>query len=125
MADYQGKASDLAGYAKLMGVEVAEGNVNITTPTLLNVGVGESALQGAIAAAAKGQLVGPIKGNRGVMVFEVKDINSDNRPFNEAEYGERFNMTFGMGRQVNPLRLLLGDEKIENRSLKFVQSVGE
>lgn len=59
------------------------------------------------------------------MVFEVKDINSDNRPFNEAEYGERFNMTFGMGRQVNPLRLLLGDEKIENRSLKFVQSVGE
>ena len=125
MADYQGKATDLAGYAKLMGVEVAEGNVNITTPTLLSVGVGESAIQGAIAAAAKGQLVGPVKGNRSVMVFEVKDINTDNRPFNEAEYGQRFNMTFGMGRQVNPLSLLLGDEKIENRSLKFVQSVGE
>lgn len=125
MADYQGKANDLAGYAKLMGVEVADGNVNITTPALLNIGVNESELQGAIAAAPKGKLVGPVKGNRGVLVFQVTDINTDNRPFNEAEYGERFNMTFGLGRQTNPITLILGDEKIDNRSLNFVQSIGE
>lgn len=125
MADYQGKASDLDGYAKLMGVEVAEGNVNITTPTLLNIGVNESALQGAIAAAKKGDFVGPVKGNRGVMVFKVTDVNTDNRPFTEAEYGERFNSTFGLGRRPSPLALLLGDEKIDNRSLNFVQAVGE
>ena len=31
MADYQGKASDLAGYAQAIGKEVEHGNVNITS----------------------------------------------------------------------------------------------
>ncbi|MCM1067524.1 MAG: SurA N-terminal domain-containing protein [Muribaculaceae bacterium] len=125
MADYAGKASDLAGYAKAMDAEVNEGNVNITTPTLLSIGFNESALQGAIAAAEKGKLVGPVKGNRGILVFEVRDINTDNRPFTEAEYGQRFNQTFGLTRQATPLPLLLGKEKVDNRSLNFVQAVGE
>ena len=125
LADYAGKANDIEGYSKLMNAEVAEGNVNITTPTLLSVGVGESALQGAIAAAPQGKLVGPVKGNRGVMVFEVKQIDTDNRPYNEAEYGNRFNSTFGLARRPNTLVLLLGSDKIDNRSLNFVQAVGE
>lgn len=125
MAEYAGKATDLEGYAKLMGVEVAEGNVNITTPTLLNIGVNESALQGAIAAAEKGSIVGPVKGSRSVMVFEVRDINTDNRPFTAVEYGSRFNSTFGLGRNLSTLSLLLGDEEIDNRSLNFIQAVGE
>lgn len=124
-ADYAGKANDVAGYASAMGVEAAEGNVNITTPALLSIGFNESALQGAIAAADKGKLVGPVKGNRGIMVFEVKDINTDNRPFNAEEYGQRFAQTFGLARQQTVLPLLLGKEKIDNRSLNFVQSVGE
>ena len=118
-------ANDLAGYAKLMGVEVAEGDVNITTPSLLTIGVNESALQGAIAAAEPGKLVGPVKGNRSIMVFEVKDINTNNRPFNEEEYGRRFNTTFGLNRRMSTLNLLRGGEKIDNRSLNFVQAVGE
>ena len=125
MTDFAGKASDLAGYAKLMGVEVAEGDVNITTPSLLTIGVNESALQGAIAAADAGKLVGPVKGNRSIMVFEVKDINTNNRPFNEEEYGRRFNTTFGLNRRMSTLNLLRGGEKIDNRSLNFVQAVGE
>lgn len=125
MADFAGKAGDLAGYAKLMGVEVAEGDVNITTPSLLTIGVNESALQGAIAAAETGKLVGPVKGNRSIMVFEVKDINTNNRPFNEEEYGRRFNTTFGLNRRMSTLNLLRGGEKIDNRSLNFVQAVGE
>ncbi len=125
VADYAGKANDIEGYSKIMGAEVAEGNVNITTPTLLNIGIGESALQGAIAAAPQGKLVGPLKGNRGVMVFEVKQIDTDNRPYNEAEYGNRFNSTFGLARRPNTLVLLLGSDKIDNRSLNFIQGVGE
>lgn len=66
-----------------------------------------------------------MKGNRAVVVFQVTDVNSDNRPFNEAEYGQRFNQTFGIGRRPNSLPLLLGSEKIDNRSLNFVQSIGE
>lgn len=125
MADYQGKASDLAGYAQAMGKEVEHGNVNITMPALLNVGLNESALHGAIAAADKGQFVGPVKGNRGIMVFEVEGINTDNRPFSEEEYGQRFNQTFGLMRLPSPLPLLLGKDKVENRSLNFIQAVGE
>jgi peptidyl-prolyl cis-trans isomerase D len=125
MSDYTGKASDLEGYAKAMSAEVAEGNVNITTPTLLNIGFNESALQGAIAAAEQGKLTGPVKGNRGILVFEVREVNTDNRPFTESEYGNRFNQTFGLTRQATPLPLLLGKDKVDNRSLNFVQAVGE
>ena len=125
MADYQGKASDLAGYAQAMGKEVEHGNVNITMPALLNIGLNESALHGAIAAADKGQFVGPVKGNRGIMVFEVEGINTDNRPFSEEEYGQRFNQTFGLMRLPSPLPLLLGKDKVDNRSLNFIQAVGE
>lgn len=125
MADYSGKASDLAGYAQAMGKEVEHGNVNITMPALLNVGLNESALHGAIAAADKGKFVGPVKGNRGIMVFEVEGINTDNRPFSEEEYGQRFNQTFGLMRLPSPLPLLLGKDKVENRSLNFIQAVGE
>ncbi len=125
MADYAGKANDLAGYASAMGTEVAEGNVNITTPSFLNIGINESALQGAVAAAEPGKLVGPVKGNRGILVFEVKEVNTENRPFDESEYGNRFAQTFGFARQRTALPLLLGKDKIENRSLNFVPAVGE
>lgn len=125
MADYAGKATDLQGYASAMGAEVQRGNVNITTPILLTLGVGENELQGAIAAAEKGQLVGPVKGQHGVMVFEVENINTESRPFDEADYGTRFAQTFGLGRAQSPLPLLLGSDKVDNRSLNFVQSVGE
>ncbi len=125
MADYAGKANDLAGYAKAMGLEVAEGSAAFTSPVLLNLGVNESALQGAVAAAEQGKLVGPVKGNRGVLVFEVKSVDTDNRPFNVDEYSARFNQTFGISRLNNPMPLLLGKEKIENKSLNFVVAPGE
>lgn len=125
LEQYNGKANDLAGYAEAMGVEAATANVNITSPILLNMGVGESQLQGAIAAADKGQLVGPLKGNRGILVFQVDEIDTENRPFNEVDYGTRFMSTFGFDRLQSPLPLLLGKEKVENESLNFIQSVGE
>lgn len=65
-----------------------------------------------------------MKGKHGILVFEVRDINTDNRPFNEAEYGARFLQAFGLGR-VDETALLLGKDKIDNRSLNFVQAVGE
>lgn len=125
MADYAGKAKDVAGYAKAMGVEPAEGNVNFNSPVLLNLGVNESAIQGAVAAAEKGKTAGPVKGNHAIIVFEVKDVNTDSRPFNEDEYGQRFTQAFGFGRLQSPLPLLLGKNKVENKSLNFINSVGE
>lgn len=125
VADYAGKANDIAGYAGVMKSEKMEGDVALAGVMPVSIGYAESGIQGAIAAAPKGKLVGPVKGNRAVVVFQVTDINTDNRPFNEAEYGQRFNQTFGIGRRNNALPLLLGDSKVDNRSLNFVQSVGE
>lgn len=125
LSEYQGKADSLAGYASAMGVEEEEGDVTLMSPSLLNVGFGESTLQGAIAAAEPGKLVGPVQGTRGILVFEVTGDNTDNRPFTEEEYGQRFARMFGLARQSSPLPLLLGSDKIDNRSLNFVQSVGE
>lgn len=125
MAEYYGKATDLQGYAQAMGTEVNHGSVNFTSPTLLNVGVNENALHGAVAAAPQGKLVGPLKGNRGILVFTVEEVNSENRPFVEADYGMRFNQTYGLTRQNSPLPLLLGKNKIDNRSLKFVAGVND
>ena len=125
MADYAGKANDVAGYAKAMGVEAAEGNVNFNSPVLLNLGINESAIQGAVAATEKGQTAGPVKGNHGIIVFEVTDVNTDNRPFNAEDYGQRFNPAFGCGRLQSPLPRLLGTTKVENKSLNFISPVGE
>ena len=125
VADYTGKANDVAGYADVMKSEKMEGYVAISGVMPVSIGFAESGIQGAIAAAPKGKLVGPIKGNRAVVVFEVTDINTDNRPFTEVEYGQRFNQTFGLSRRNNPLPMLLGADKVDNRSLNFVQAVGE
>ena len=125
VADYAGKASDIAGYAGVMKSEKQEGDVAIAGVMPVSIGFAESGIQGAIAAAPKGKLVGPVKGNRAVVVFQVTDINTDNRPFTEAEYGQRFNQTFGLSRRNNALPLLLGADKVDNRSLNFVQAVGE
>lgn len=125
MAEYAGKATDLQGYAKVLGDTIMHGNVNITTPVLLSIGIGESELQGAIAATDKGKFVGPLKGNRGILVYEVEEVNTDNRPFDERDYGTRFAQTFGLGRQGSPLPLLLGKNKIKNKSLNFVQDIEE
>jgi len=122
MADYAGKANDLDGYAKLMESEVAEGDVTFASPFLLNMGMNESAIQGAIAAAETGKLVGPVKGNHGIIVFEVRNVNTENRPFNLDESTHKFNQTFGIYR-MQPMQLLLGGEKIDNKSLSFTQGI--
>ncbi|MDE6121119.1 MAG: peptidyl-prolyl cis-trans isomerase, partial [Muribaculaceae bacterium] len=120
--DYAGKGNTVAEYAAAMGTEVQEGDVTIISPAILTLGVNESAIQGAITAAEKGKVSGPVAGNRSVIVFEVKDIDTANRPFTEAEYGQRFLQTYGLNRRQSPLPLLLGKEHVENLSLNFVQS---
>ena len=56
------------------------------------------------------------------MVFEVEGINTDNQPFSEEEYGQRPNRTFGLMRLPRRCPLLLGRDKVDNRSLNFIQA---
>ncbi len=128
--EYSGKANDLAGYAKLMGVEVQEGDAMFNSPMLANLGFGESALQGAIAAAEKGKLVGPMQGNNAVVVFTVTGVDNANREYTFKEYANQFNRSLGIGgsrpmQDFQRFTVLLGKNKVENNSLEFIRGLGE
>ena len=43
MEKYNGRGTDLASYAQAMETEIAEGDVNVNSPVLLNLGIGENA----------------------------------------------------------------------------------
>ena len=127
---YAGKAKDVPGYAKLMGTEVQTGDAMFNSPMLAGIGFGESALQGAVAAAEKGKVTGPLKGNNTVVVFVVTGDEKSGREFNFEEYANQFNRSFGIAgyrlqRMDNIFPMLLGKNKIENNSLNFIQGFGE
>lgn len=122
VADMSGKANDLEGYAQLFGGEVAEDNVIFASPRLATIGMQESALQGAVASAVEGKLYGPLAGNNSVVVFEVKSVDNESRPYNFDEYALRFNRTMGIG-TIDPFKMLLGKNKIKNHSLNFIQGI--
>ena len=128
--EYKGKASDVAGYAKLMGVEAQTGDAMFNAPMLASLGFGESTLQGAIAAAKQGQVTGPVQGNNAVVVFVVTGQDNSGREFSFDEYANQFNRSLGIGgtrpmQDFQRFTLLLGDDKVENSSLNFIQGFGE
>ena len=61
IAQYQGKASDIAGYAKLMDVTVDTTQVTFGQNYIGKIGAGESELTASVATAQPGTVVGPIK----------------------------------------------------------------
>ncbi len=122
VAQYAGKANNVEGYADLFGGEVSEGDVIFVSPRVASIGIRESALQGAIAAAPEGTVVGPIAANNSIVVFEVKSVSDESRPYNFDEYAQRFNRTMGIG-TVDPFKMLLGNNKVKNHSLNFIQGI--
>jgi peptidyl-prolyl cis-trans isomerase D len=122
---YKGKAKDLKGYAKLLGDTIKVADVNFASPMFGNVGMNESDLQGQVAAAKKGALVGPVKGNSSVVVFVVNGRDTQGRPYNFEESAQRFNQTLGANSifsNNNIFNVLVGKNKVHNYSLNFEQS---
>lgn len=128
---YSGKASDINGYAKAMGVEVQSGDAIFNAPMLATIGFGESLLQGQVAAAPLKQVVGPVKGKNAVVVFVVNSEDNKGRDYTFEEYSNQFNRNLNLGNMRNLgnsnyiVNLLRGDNKVENYSLNFVAAFGE
>ena len=55
-------------------------------------------------------------------MFEVKSVSDESRPYSFDEYAQRFNRTMGIG-IVDPFKMLLGDNAVENYSLNFIQGI--
>lgn len=127
---YAGKAKDVAGYAKLMGVEPQTTDVTFSSTMVPGLGFGETKVLGNIGAAEKGKVSDVIDGNNSVVVFVVENEAAPAREYNFDEYANQFNRSlgiagYGLQRQQKVFDMLKGKEDVENNSLKFIQSIGE
>ena len=114
-----GKYNDLQGYAQAMNTTVqADSAVVFTSPRLGALGFGEYAVQGKIAAAPQGKIVGPVQANNSIVYFMVNGAKKEGRPFDARQDGMSFMQSFGISDYYN---MLVGDEKVKNNSLEFVQ----
>lgn len=120
IADYQGKASDIAGYAKLMDAQVDTTTVNFGQPFVPGIGMSESAVQGRVAAAKAGDLIGPVQGNNAVIVLQVTAIDNEGRPYDRNESAVRFDQQRGASRMAGNLPAILrGNKKVQNNMTTF------
>ena len=121
MKQYQGKAKDLNGYAALMGAKVDTVNIVFASngdPKLGN----ENGLIGRMAAAKKGVLQGPWKGESGVFVYQVvKQEKAERKPTKE-ELDNRYAQTRGAQVFANPramFQILSKATKVQKRLIDF------
>lgn len=110
IAQYNGKASDIAGYSQLMNSPVDTINVNFLRDFI------GAELMGRIITAQPGKVSAPTKADNGVSVFELIKINA---PEHEADIQAlmrepRYRMMHSAAAMQNIQRILLGRKKIEN-----------
>ncbi len=124
IAQYQGKATDLQGFAKLIAPEdtaaVAAATVTFGQPYIPGIGFGESALIGQVSTSPLNTVVGPIQTNNAVIVYQVNNIDNEGRPYNFDESANNYAAQLGsqavMQKVVDILRK--GTE-VETDMLKF------
>lgn len=120
IAQYNGKANTVDGYARLMNSQVDTTSVNFGQIFIPKIGVNESKLAAAAVAAKPGQVVGPIQGKNGVVVFTVTTVDNAGRPFNVEESAMQFNQSRGSAAlSRNIAEILRGNKKVTNNILKF------
>ena len=78
----KGKASDINGYAQLLGSQVDSTEVTFGQMYIPGIGVMESTLLGQVPVTPKGKLSEPVQGNNAVYVYTVYEIDNQGRPYN-------------------------------------------
>ena len=117
---YQGKAKDLNGYAALMNAKVDTTQVTFGQMFIAKIGVGESNLTARVATAKQGEVVGPVKGNNGVYVFQVVKQDRTERTATPEEGNRQFAMQRGSNAVMNhALDILRKATTVENKMIKF------
>lgn len=117
---FAGKANDVAGYAQLMNCNVDSTDVTFGQMFIPGIGAMESQLLGQVPATAKGVVTGPIKGNNGVYVYVVYDVDNESRPYEYTENAARYNQQFGNQAVLqNFFDIMMEKTDIKNNTLKF------
>ncbi|MBQ7206115.1 MAG: SurA N-terminal domain-containing protein [Muribaculaceae bacterium] len=121
MAQYKGKASDLNGYAALMGVQIDTARVVFAGNGDPKLGY-EPGIIGRIAAAKQGTLQGPWKGENAVFVYQVVNKEKAERKPSKEELTNRYAQTRGANIYANPqsiYRILSKATTVKKNLIKF------
>ena len=117
IAEYSDKGNSLSDYQTAM--EAAK----IDTVSHISLGNTRYAELGGVRGAKKGDVVGPVRWNASVIVYEVLDSEEGQMPFDEksnsAQYQRQMQQYLIGNNTINAT--LLGDGKIKNRILKFTR----
>ncbi|MEG2219321.1 MAG: peptidylprolyl isomerase [Muribaculaceae bacterium] len=118
---FNGKAKDLAGFATIMESKVDTAvAVTFGQSFIPQIGANEPVLLGRVPVSKVNQLVGPVKGDLGVYVYQVAKIDNQGPAFNAEESAARFSSVRG-GQAVmqRAIEILRKSTKIENKIIKF------
>ncbi len=119
IADLTAKnVTTLEGYAQEMNARVDSVQlISFSNPSIQGVGV-EPVLNGLIATAEQGKLVGPVQGNNGVYVFTVTNRTENQQPYNKDVESQKMQSTYNMA--LNQAAKVLYDKaEIENTIYRF------
>ncbi|WP_289745726.1 peptidylprolyl isomerase [Paramuribaculum intestinale] len=120
ISDYQGKASDLAGYAQIMNSRIDSVMVNFSQFSIYTPALGGPEMIAEVSCSEPGKLTGPVKTDNGVVVFNVVNVDNNGRPYSFDESATLFQRTRGAAALGNQIAaILLGKRKVENNILKF------
>lgn len=121
MEKYNGKASDLAGYAKLMNASVDSAVVVTFTQDYIPA---VRAMEPKITAIApnlqQGALYGPVKGEQGLFVYQVEKIEKSSSQLTPEQLADRYSMMFG-ARAISQqaVNILRENKSIVNNLIDF------
>ncbi|MDE6416003.1 MAG: SurA N-terminal domain-containing protein [Duncaniella sp.] len=120
MEQYNGKASDLAGYAKLLGVTPDTTDVNFGQVQVPGIGIYEAEILGKVANAKAGQFLGPVKGNNAIVFMQVTEVAPAARPYDATQDQARYNQQRGAQRMMGNMEaIMLGNKKVKNNMTTF------
>ncbi|MBQ7041729.1 MAG: SurA N-terminal domain-containing protein [Muribaculaceae bacterium] len=120
LAKYEGKANDLAGYAALMETSIDTTDVTFGQRFVAGLGIDEAAITGQAVVAKPNTLVGPVKTNHAIVVYQVVNVDTENRPYNYDESAAMFNRQFGADAlSYRIVQILRNNKDIENNMLDF------
>lgn len=120
LSKYEGKANDLAGYAALMETSIDTTDVTFGQRYVAGLGIDEAVITGQAVVAQPNTLVGPVKTNHALVVYQVVNVDTENRPYNYEESAAMFNRQFGADAlSYRIVQILRSNKEIENNMLDF------
>ena len=120
VADLQGKAKDLKGYADIMKSQVDTTQVTFGQPYIMKVGQSEGLFAATVSQAKDGELSAPVKGNNAVFVFQVSKSETTDRKLDENQTAAQFARERGSQMVMrNAINILRAATKVEKSTIKF------